>query len=71
MADIAAHVYIDAERKHKLTARIENLFDETYRTALGVGNIDGTGIGGVPARRFLVGTLGVPQTLHVTYSYGF
>jgi len=71
VADIAAHVFLDADRKHKLTARIENLFDETYRTALGVGNIDGTGVGGVPARRFLVGTLGVPQTLHVTYSYGF
>lgn len=71
VVDVAAHIFLDADHKHKLTARVENLLDEEYRTAVGVGNIDGTGIGGVPVQRFLVGTLGVPQTLHVSYSYGF
>ncbi len=66
VADVAAHVFIDSDHKHKLTARVENLFDEQYRTALGSALVDGS-----TTRRFQVGTLGVPRTLHVTYSYGF
>lgn len=69
VVDIAAHMFLDADHKHKITARVENLFDEEYRTALGVGAVDGTS--GSTLQRFLVGTLGVPQTLHVSYSYGF
>lgn len=65
VADIAAHLFIDADHKHKLTARVENLFDEEYRTALGSALIDGS------SQRFVVGTVGAPRTLHVTYSYGF
>ncbi len=67
VADLAAHVFIDADQKHKLTARVENLFDETYRTALGSALVDGT----QTSRRFLVGTVGAPRTLHVSYSYAF
>ncbi|HPI47091.1 MAG TPA: TonB-dependent receptor [Hyphomonadaceae bacterium] len=69
VVDIAAHMFLDADHKHKITARVENLFDEEYRTALGVGTVDGTAA--PTLQRFLVGTLGVPQTLHVSYSYGF
>jgi len=46
---------------------VENLFDETYRTALGSALVDGT----QTSRRFLVGTVGAPRTLHVSYSYAF
>ncbi len=68
VVDVAAHVFIDADKKHKLTARLENAFDEDYATAVGssgpVANID-------TAPRFLFRTRGVPQTFHVTYSYAF
>ncbi|MDP3495319.1 MAG: TonB-dependent receptor [Hyphomonadaceae bacterium] len=67
VADLAAHVFLDTDQKHKLTARVENLLDEEYRTALGSALVDGT----LTSQRFQVGTLGVPRTLHISYSYGF
>lgn len=35
VADLAAHIFLDAEQKHKITARVQNLFDEKYYTAYG------------------------------------
>jgi outer membrane cobalamin receptor len=67
VVDLAAHVFIDAAQKHKLTARLENAFDEDYATRTNSALIDGTTTG----QRFLYHFRGVPQTLHVTYSYGF
>ncbi len=66
--DIAAHVFIDADQKHKLTARLENAFDETYRTSAG-RSAPSAGFDTTPA--FVFGFRGVPQTLHVSYSYAF
>ncbi len=68
VVDIAAHVFLDADRKHKLTARLENAFDEGYFTSVG-RSAPITGYDTTPA--FVFGFNGVPQTLHVTYSYGF
>lgn len=68
VVDIAAHVFLDQDRKHKLTARLENAFDESYFTSVG-RSAPITGYDTTPA--FVFGFNGVPQTLHVTYSYGF
>ena len=68
VVDIAAHMFIDAEQKHKITARLENAFDESYAT--GVGS-SGPSAGFDTAPRFLFRNRGVPQTLHVSYSYAF
>ena len=68
VVDLSAHVFIDAQQKHKITARLENAFDENYATAVGSS---GPSAGFDTAPRFLFRTRGVPQTLHVTYSYAF
>lgn len=68
VVDVAAHVFLDAKGKHKLTARVENVFDEEYAT--GVGS-SGPRAGFDTAPRFVFRNRGVPQTLHVTYSYAF
>jgi len=68
VVDLAGHVFLDAGQKHKLTARVENLLDEEYRTSVGrsapVANFDTS-----PA--FVFGFRGAPQTLRVSYSYAF
>ena len=68
VVDLAAHVFIDADQKHKLTARVENLFDEEYRTSVG-RSAPSAGNDTTPA--FVFGFRGAPQTLHVSYSYAF
>jgi vitamin B12 transporter len=65
VVDLAAHYYLDARQKHKLSLRVENLFDEDYLTGVGAGTADDF------VTRFEYGTRGVPQTLHLTYSYAF
>jgi outer membrane cobalamin receptor len=66
--DVAAHVFIDADQKHKLTARLENALDEEYRTGVG-RSAPSAGNDTTPA--FVFGFRGVPQTLRVSYSYAF
>lgn len=68
VVDFAGHVFLDKDQKHKLTARIENAFDEAYLTSLGRS---APSAGNDTAPAFLFGFQGVPRTLHVTYSYGF
>jgi outer membrane cobalamin receptor len=68
VVDIAAHIFVDADQKHKLTARLENAFDENYRTSVG-RSAPSAGFDTTPA--FVFGFRGVPQTLHVSYSYAF
>lgn len=66
VVDLAAHAYLDgADRRHRLTARLENAFDEGYATRLNSGLTDaGTG-------RFMFQFLGVPRTFHLAYSHSF
>src|SRR5690606_32199965 len=66
--DVAAHLFLDAGRKHKLTARLENALDEEYRTGVG-RSAPMAGFDTSPA--FVFGFRGVPQTLHVSYTYAF
>lgn len=65
VVDIGAHYFLDAKMKHKLSLRVENLFDESYATSVGAGTADDF------VTRFEYGSRGVPQTLHLTYSYAF
>jgi hypothetical protein len=68
VVDLAAHVFIDADQKHKLTARLENALDKEYRTSVG-RSAPSAGFDTSPA--FVFGFRGVPQTLRVSYSYAF
>ncbi|MBI1340465.1 TonB-dependent receptor plug domain-containing protein [bacterium] len=65
VVDLAAHMFLDAEETHKLTARIANLFDEDYATRVSSTLIDGS------TQRFLFANRGQPQTFHLAYSYAF
>ncbi|MFZ5718826.1 MAG: TonB-dependent receptor plug domain-containing protein [Pseudomonadota bacterium] len=66
VVDVAAHVFLDdSERRHRLTARVENVFDEDYATRINSAPID------LSPQRFLYRFLGVPRTLHVSYAYSF
>ena len=68
VVDLATHVYLDgAERRHRLTARLENAFDEDYATRVNSAPVDV----GPPGQRFLYRFRGVPRTLHVSYAYSF
>ncbi|MEW5683462.1 MAG: TonB-dependent receptor [Pseudomonadota bacterium] len=66
VVDLAAHVYLDpSKRRHRLTARLENAFDEDYATRVNSAVVD------LSTQRFLYRFRGVPQTLHVSYAYSF
>ena len=67
VADLSAHAYLDDDRQHKITLRVENLFDEDYITRPNSTLVDGTTTG----ERFFYGNRGVPQTLHLSYSFAF
>jgi vitamin B12 transporter len=66
VVDLAAHAFIDADEKHKITVRLENAFDEDYATRVNSALVDGS-----TTQRFLFSFRGVPQTLHVSYSNAF
>jgi vitamin B12 transporter len=66
VVDLAAHAWLDgADRRHKLTARLENAFDEAYATRVNSAVPD------VAGPRFLYRFRGVPRTFHVSYAYSF
>jgi outer membrane cobalamin receptor len=65
LVDLAGHYYLDADRRTRLTVRVENLFDEEYSTRVGSALRDGT------STRFRSDTVGVPQTVHVTFTRAF
>ncbi|MBU1376979.1 MAG: TonB-dependent receptor [Alphaproteobacteria bacterium] len=65
VADVAAYVFIDKARKHRVTARLENAFDEDYATRVNSAAID------LSTQRFFYRFRGVPRTLHVSYAYNF
>lgn len=66
VVDFAAHVFLDGDdRRHRLTARLENALDEGYATRVSSAPVDGS------TARFLYGFRGVPRTLHVSYALSF
>jgi vitamin B12 transporter len=67
VVDFAAHVFLDGDdRRHRLTARVENAFDEGYSTRVNSALVDGS-----TSARFLYGFRGVPRTLHASYALSF
>ena len=65
VVDVGAGFYFDDDRRHRLGARLENLFDEDYGTSIGRGRLD-TNNAVYPYRN-----LGAPRQLHVNYSYRY
>ena len=66
VVDLAAYAYVDGDaRRHRLTARLENAFDEDYATRVNSALI------ALSAQRFLFKFRGAPRTLHVSYAYSF
>lgn len=63
--DLGARLYLGPQRRHRIGARLENLFDEEYATRVAQTTPDG---GGAPYAYWFLGT---PRTLHVTYTYAF
>lgn len=64
--DLAGHVFLDADRKQRITVRLANAFDEAYVSRVSSGFTDGSS-----TNRFVFGNRGLPQTLSVSYSHGF
>ncbi len=62
--DLNGYVTFGPGDRHKIVASLENLADETYFTRLSRATRDTGG-------SYIVHSLGVPRTLHVTYSYQF
>jgi outer membrane cobalamin receptor len=65
VVDLSGRYFLDARRQHRVNVRLENLFNEEYTTLHARGFQDASG------SAYLVNTLGVPRTLHVSYSLGF
>ena len=65
VTDLSGRVFLDPKRHHRVTVRLENLFGQTYSTGHARGFLDNS------TTPFLVRSLGVPRTLHVSYAFGF
>jgi outer membrane cobalamin receptor len=67
VVDVAARLYLDDSRRHKVNFRIENAFDETYTTRYRRTTVDLSD----PPIRYAARNLGMPRTLHVSYVHSF
>jgi vitamin B12 transporter len=65
VVDLAGRYFLDAQRRHRFNARLENLFDADYATGNGRAFPDA---GGAP---YLTNILGVPRTLHLSYTFAY
>lgn len=65
VVDLSGRLFLDANRRHRINVRLENLFNETYATGHARGFLDNS------TAPFLVRSLGVPRTVHLSYSLGF
>ena len=66
LLDVNGRWYLDADRKHRIGVRLENLLDEDYFTSPGRAFVDG--VGGAP---YLANNLGRGQSFHINYTYDF
>lgn len=69
VADLSGFFYVDRDRKHQISLRLENILDRKYGR-FGSDLTDAARASG-GAERFLYQILGSPQTLHVAYRYTF
>jgi vitamin B12 transporter len=65
VVDLAGRYFLDPQRRHRINVRLENLFDESYATGHGRAFPDA---GTTP---YLTSTLGVPRTLHISYTFNY
>jgi vitamin B12 transporter len=65
VVDLGAGYFLDADRTHRLGARLENALDEGYAASIGRGRRD------LDNSSYAYRNLGAPRTLHVSYSYRF
>jgi vitamin B12 transporter len=65
VADLGGRYFLDRLRRHRINLRLENLFDSDYATGHGRAFAD---VGGAP---YVTSTLGVPRTLHVSYTLSY
>ena len=64
LADVSAFVKFGREKEHKLTLRVENIFDKEYASRYGtIRNADGD--------RFLYNQYGLPRNVVIGYTYTF
>jgi vitamin B12 transporter len=67
VVDLDVRVFLDARRRHRLSLRLENAFDETYTTRVTRGEVDLSDPPVFYAARNLV----TPRTVHLSYGYSF
>lgn len=65
VVDIAGRYFLDAQRRHRIGVRLENALDKAYAT----GHARGFSDAGGPA--YVTSTLGVPRSLHVSYTLAY
>jgi vitamin B12 transporter len=65
VVDLAGRYFLDAQRRHRVNLRLENLFDSDYATGHGRAFPD---TGGAP---YVTSSLGVPRTFHVSYTLAY
>ena len=65
IVDLAGRYYIDPERHHTITARLQNAFDKEYAASLGSAQRDADG------SDYTYWNLGMPRTFEVRYTYQF
>lgn len=63
--DVAARVFLDEERRHKINVSLSNVFDAVYASSLAKGVRDADG------SSYTYWNLGTPRTLAARYSYRF
>ena len=64
VVDISEYYEFGTNDQQRLVARVENLFDEDYATLVRTATADAGG-------SYLYDNIGVPQTVHLIYSYSF
>ena len=65
IVDLSGRLFLDRARRNRINIRLENILDEDYTTQHARGFPDAGGAA------FLVHTLGVPRTFHMSYSFSF
>jgi outer membrane cobalamin receptor len=65
VVDLSGRYFLDQHRRHRVNLRLENLFNKEYATGHGRAFPD------AGTQPYLVSTLGVPRTLHVSYTFSY
>ena len=65
VTDLSAFYLAGNDQQHRIVLRLENITDEEYATRIDVGTADVTG------SSYLYHNLGMPRTLHLSYTYSF